>query len=427
MEQFQFIEQAPTYDECMNKIRNKFGQSAKIHIMFNKTIQRRFLGFFPREWVELTGYVLPNYSNYAKYITPQRPQDPEEEKKKLEEEKKKILAAAGKPDPAQALLHKMVNDVRTIKEKIEAGTAGDEHPALRRIGEILDMNDFTPAYSKTILDRARKELSLDDLEDYDALQDRVVEWIGESVKIYTAAKPARPPRIFVLVGPTGVGKTTTIGKLAATFGVGYTEKRPPLSVRMISTDNWRIGAAQQMERYGEYMDIPVSAVDNLEDFRKVLALYTEGVDMIFVDTSGKSPQDAAELAKMKPFLDACGSQVEVHLALEAKTKSSDIRDILRQFEPFGYRSVIVTKVDETRRLGNVISALADPPSGSGEPGKPISYITNGQGVPHDLEPASAVRFLINLEGFRINREAIEKKFPKDIEIIQWRYTNGRSG
>jgi flagellar biosynthesis protein FlhF len=76
---------------------------------------------------------------------------------------------------------------------------------------------------------------------------------------------------------------------------------------------------------------------------------------------------------------------------------------MQQYEPFNYRSIIVTKLDETTRVGNIVSALA-------ERGKTVSFITNGQRVPQDIERATAVRFLINLEGFRINRQRIEEKF-----------------
>jgi flagellar biosynthesis protein FlhF len=121
-----------------------------------------------------------------------------------------------------------------------------------------------------------------------------------------------------------------------------------------------------------------------------------------------------KLGEMKQLLDACGSLSEVHLVLSAATKTSDIKEILRQFEPFNYRAVIVTKLDETIRTGNVISALADA-------GKSISYVTNGQKVPTDIRRASVVQFLINLEGFQVNRAGIEEKFPENSfqQIQKW--------
>jgi flagellar biosynthesis protein FlhF len=87
---------------------------------------------------------------------------------------------------------------------------------------------------------------------------------------------------------------------------------------------------------------------------------------------------------------------------------------MRQFEPFNYRSVVLTKMDETDRIGNVISALA-------EKRKPVSYITDGQTVPVDIRRASVVRFLTSLEGFKINRETIENRFPSgEADQFKWR-------
>jgi flagellar biosynthesis protein FlhF len=217
---------------------------------------------------------------------------------------------------------------------------------------------------------------------------------------------------MILVGPTGVGKTTTIAKLAAVYALPEPGTKA-LSVRMITIDSLRIGARSQIEAYGKIMGIPVAYVDNHEELRKTVALFSEDVDLILIDTFGKSPRDAVKLGEMKYTLDACGSRAELHLALMAATKTSDLQDILRQFEPFNYQSVIITKMDETIRIGNMISVLA-------EKGKPVSYITNGQTVPTDIKRAEVTHFLCNLEGFQVNRRKLEARFPVDRrEEIQW--------
>jgi flagellar biosynthesis protein FlhF len=330
----------------------------------------------------------------------------------FEEAKKKVLAAAGK-DSTQMMI---LSEVRNIKERLETagGSARQEDPpALARIAELLAQNDFSPAYINTILDRGRKEFSLEALDNFDEVQDQVLEWIGESVRIYKEPAYHKTPRIMVLVGPTGVGKTTTIAKLAAIFGLGNPEKEAR-TVRMITIDAFRIGAKAQIEAYGDIMGFPVAYVDNYGDLKKEIALSAEGVDVVLVDTIGKSPRDSAKLGEMKELLEACGFQAEVYLVISAGVKSSDIQDILRQFEPFNYRSVILTKLDETARVGNVISALS-------EKGKPLSYITDGQKVPSDIHRATVVRFLLNLEGFTVNREKIEARFPPDgADQIHWR-------
>ncbi|MDR2633480.1 MAG: flagellar biosynthesis protein FlhF [Treponema sp.] len=421
-----FTEQALTYTECLNKIRMKYGE--RFSILNHKSIRLGgFLGLFAKDGVEISGFTS---NNVVKNINlgstepvvsrpPLGPDPPAGARKSpldFEEEKRKVLDAANTANKGESGWQLVLKEVQTLKERIDAGPvsqAPEEHPTLSRIGEVLGYNDFSLRFSHMILERIKKEFSLDALNDYKAVQDKVIQWIGESIIIYKEEKFQRLPRIMVLVGPTGVGKTTTIAKLAAIFGIGNADRRP-LSVRMITIDAFRIGAKEQIEKYGNIMDLPVSYVEDYDDLKKTIAQYSEGVDLILVDTIGKSPRDSAQLGKMKQLLDACGTHAELYLAVAATTKSSDLKEIIRQFEPFNYRSVIITKLDETIRMGNVISVLSDM-------GKSVSYITDGQKVPSNIQKATVVRFLINLEGFQVNRAKIERLFPIDeSEQIQWR-------
>ncbi len=401
-----FTEQAPTYSECMRKIRSKYGDGAKV-LMQRSVRVGGVLGLFAKDGVEMSGVVGAEPTRYGLEGAKAPRKAPD-----LEEEKRKILANLNKGDPTLQLV---LSEVRGLKEKLETSAArgGEDHPTVAKIAELLSRNDFSPSFAQGIEERIKKEFSLDALDDFETVQDRVVDWIGESVKLYKDDGFQARPRVMVLVGPTGVGKTTTIAKLAAAYGLGGAGSRP-LSVRMITIDNYRIAARQQIETYGNIMGIPVSCVETYDDLRKTIALYAQDVDLILVDTIGKSPRDVVKLAEMKQLLEACGSSADVHLALAATTKSSDMREILQQFEPFGYRSVIVTKLDETIRVGNVVSALT-------ERGKCVSYITDGQRVPQDIARASVVRFLINLEGFRVDRRRVDERFPQPSSgDIQWR-------
>jgi flagellar biosynthesis protein FlhF len=421
-----FIEQALTYTECLNKIRMKYGERATI--LYHKNIRMGgiFGGLFAKEGVEITGFTsgnvikpgslqtsVPPASGGPEALGPKRPLD-------FDKEKEKILAAVGKRESrsepsSNSTLTTVLGELRDIKrdlkEKLEVKQ--NEHSNLSRIRDILETNDFLPSYIQNVLERAKKEFSLDALNDYKGVQDKVLEWIGESIHPYKDEKPWKLPRIMALVGPTGVGKTTTIAKLAAIFGIG-SQGRPKVSVRMITVDAFKIGALAQIEKYGDIMQIPVSYADKYDELKKTIAMYSEDVDLILVDTFGRSPRDAVKLAELKQLLEACGSRAEIHLAVAASTKGSDLLDILRQFEPFGYRSVIITKLDESTRIGNVISVLA-------EKGKTVSYITDGQGVPNNIQTATVVQFLINLEGFQVNRAKVEARFPVGAgEQVQWR-------
>ena len=119
------------------------------------------------------------------------------------------------------------------------------------------------------------------------------------------------------------------------------------------------------------MDIPVKTANNYEQLKEEIALAADA-GLILIDTIGSSPKDKERINEMRSLLSACGKEAEMHLAISATTKTTDIREIFHQFKDFNYNSLIVTKLDETSRIGSVLSAI-------GSSGKTVSYITNGTG------------------------------------------------
>jgi len=411
-----FTEQASSHREAIEAVRSKYGEQAQI--LSHRTVKSGgILGLFAREVVEVSGYLKPRTG--AQTVAQPRSPDPG-----LEEEKRRILdiarspgaiAAAATPagqtrtsPPAESrsgdkTLEKVLAEIRELKTAIGAQRmiqVDEEHETIGKIDALLAENDFSDAYRRGIVARLRRDFTLESLGDFDVVQDRVLEWIGDSIETWREAGEGKP-RILALVGPTGVGKTTTIAKLAAIYTVGIGGEKAR-SVRMVTIDNYRIGARQQIETYGNIMGVPVSCVETVEDLRKTLDLHSDA-DLILLDTIGKSPRDAMKLAEVQRLVAACGPKAEVHLALAATTKTSDMEAILRQFEPFAYGAVVLTKLDETDRVGNAISALA-------EKGKAVSYVTTGQRVPQDIERAEPLRLLMRLEGFRLDRAALEERY-----------------
>lgn len=386
-----FVEQAITHREAEAKIREKYGDHARI--MHHRTVRvGGFLGLFSREGVEVTGY----FSNEPRI----RKTIPASEKN-LEEEKKKLLEVMkrGEDHSVGAIL----DEIRSLKDSLDTRESTEPgHPTIAHVRKVLGENDFSPRFTARMIERMRRELSVEQLEDQELVLEHVLAWIGESIRLHEPRSSGRP-EILVLVGPTGVGKTTTIAKLAAMYGLDR-EMTKSRDVRILTIDNYRIGARQQIETYGQIMDVPVSFVESAEEMRKYLALYEEA-DMIFVDTIGKSPRDFRRLGEMNELLASCGSRARVHLAVSATTKTADVREIATQFEPFKYEAVVVTKLDETTRAGNIISALS-------EKDKPISFITDGQRVPQDIERATVLRLLTHLEGFGVTRERLDERFGK---------------
>ncbi len=390
-----FIEQATSHREAEAKVRRKYGERARI--MSHKSVRvGGFLGLFTREGVEVTGYFS---DEPVRREPPRRSAD-------VEDEKKKILGSV-KNDKTLEMVLKELRDLRETlnseERTVRAPTvAAQNHPSVDRIIELLRHNEFVHEYIENITARIRSELSFEQLEDFELVERHVVRWIGETIQLHEF-QTKQKPKIMILVGPTGVGKTTSIAKLAAIYGVQGVNGIIN-DVRVITIDNYRIGAKEQIETYGHIMNIPVTCVETFDELRKQIALYRD-VDVVFVDTVGKSPRDFANLGKMNSLLEGCGGASEVHLALSATTKTSDLQQVVRQFETFGTEAVMITKLDETTRVGNVISILH-------QNRKPISFITDGQGVPQDIEPASIPRLLINLEGFTVDREDIEQRFAE---------------
>jgi len=368
-----FSEQGLSYSEVIDRLKNKYGEN--IRILSHKTVMvGGFLGLFKKEGVQIDGYVS---------------QDPFQKKNpKLEEEKEKLIQTAKGTNTLSEVL-KAVNE---IKIRLDEGTSQQEgkHETINRVEKILMKNDFSFSFIGMMSEKIKKNISLDDLDNFNYVLKKVREWIRELIYILPDKTPLTTPRIFILVGPTGVGKTTTIAKLAAINALGIQTK--PLSVRIITIDNYRIGARKQIETYGEIMSVPVVSAENFDQLRKYIALYSEDVDLVLIDTIGKSPHDYKKLAEMKELLDACGTTSEFHLAISAITKVSDIFEIMQQFESFKYSSVVVTKLDETCHAGNIISALY-------EARKPVSYITTGQNVPYDIKYATEELFLEHLGEF----------------------------
>jgi len=174
----------------------------------------------------------------------------------------------------------------------------------------------------------------------------------------------------MFVGPTGVGKTTTMAKLGALHSL-----REGNRVVFITIDNYRIAATEQLKKYAEIMNIPIHAVNDQKEFRDVIA--AEKAEIIMVDTSGRSHRNELKISEIKSFADQIEYDFEKILCVSANTKKMDLNDVFRVFNTIDFDSVIITKVDETSFIGNVVD-IAD------KYNKPIAYYTNGQEVPNDI-------------------------------------------
>lgn len=183
-----------------------------------------------------------------------------------------------------------------------------------------------------------------------------------------------PGKVVALVGATGVGKTTTIAKLAAQFAFQQGKR-----VSLVSLDNYRIAAAEQLRTYGEIMGLDLDIVFSREEFDQVLTARRTS-DLVLVDTAGRSPVNVKQICELRDIFRAHPPD-EVHLVVSASTKADDLRMQLANFEALSFEHVILSKLDETQSLGCLFNL-------SKHCRYPISYFTVGQSVPEDVRTAS---------------------------------------
>jgi flagellar biosynthesis protein FlhF len=210
------------------------------------------------------------------------------------------------------------------------------------------------------------------------LKSRLGETLGRLIKFAGTLKMRKnSPRIVALVGPTGVGKTTTTAKLAAMYALNRGNK-----VALITMDIFRVGAVEQLKTYSRIMGIPIEVASTPKELEKAVEKHS-ACDLIFIDTAGRSHKDKEKLDEMKNFLDN-KIPIEVYLCLSATTKDRELEEILNRFRIFSISKVVFTKIDECESFGNMVNLLM-------KDNLQIAYFTTGQRVPEDIEVATSAK------------------------------------
>lgn len=389
-------------EDCKAKLFELYGTNYQI-IGQKQILKGGILGWWQKELLEV------------KYITNPRPaiSSADSFQKNRDELLGRIDGGSGNITNTIQLaqLNKKIEETqKNIDEKmnqlIQATKAEAKPASIVKIEELLQENEFTFEYINDITTRLHSELTMEQLDDFDFVQKTVIDWIGESIKI-TPNVIHKYPQVIILVGPTGVGKTTTIAKMAGTLIKSANDKDEPRPViKMITIDRTRVAAEEQLRHFGDIMGIDVYKAENANDVKTIFNNYKDKLNVMFIDTPGYSPNDHENIGKMTKILEVQGIHPDIYLTFSAATKARDIISILRNYESCNYKSVIITKWDETSAVGNVISVLA-------KKEKPVSFITDGQQVPKKIERATVVRFLTNLVDFEVDRDHIDEKFPED--------------
>ncbi|MDI3537980.1 MAG: flagellar biosynthesis protein FlhF [Bacillota bacterium] len=231
--------------------------------------------------------------------------------------------------------------------------------------------------AQELVERALASVPEDRLADGAALSESLRR---EMLRLFPS-RPSEPlsGRVFAFIGPTGVGKTTTIAKLAAVYSL-QKEKR----VAILTQDTYRIAAVDQLKRYAEILRLPLEVLFTPDDLPRALERHGQA-DLILLDTAGRSPKQGMHLAELRTFLARC-PEIKTVLVVSATTKPEDLEHVFERFQLLHPSQLLLTKLDETTSVGSILNLMA-------RARMPVGYITNGQNVPDDVELASPERLV----------------------------------
>lgn len=291
----------------------------------------------------------------------------------LEEIKKLLLATLAKSQEGDA--RDIQWPVITEGNLLEAQSGADLLPDDSPLARELAFSGVSTELVRKIVDTLNT-LPLE--SGNQTVKGRLGETLGRLIKFAGTLKLKKnTPRIIALVGPTGVGKTTTTAKLAAMYALNRGNK-----VALITMDIFRVGAVEQLKTYSRIMGIPLEVASTPKELEKAVEKHS-ACDLIFIDTAGRSHKDKEKLDEMKNFLEN-KIPMEVYLCLSATTKDRELEEILNRFRIFQVSKVVFTKIDECESFGNMVNLLM-------KDNLQIAYFTTGQRVPEDIEIATPAK------------------------------------
>jgi flagellar biosynthesis protein FlhF len=367
---------AENLQEAMVKVKMEMGKEAII-LHTRKFKEGGFFGFFGKVMFEVTAAVevsvqktVPQPNGPQQLETPQKNQNTEanfdkqegttELKEEIQEMKSMISEMISQMDATQ--------DTKVLPKPFQ------------KYHQILIDNEVDDKLSKKILKDIMKQMPQGKTIDNEFVQKSLEQQI---LKLLRKPKPISFKRqglnqqSIALVGPTGVGKTTTIAKLAATFSI--VDKK---SVALITADTYRVAAVEQLKTYGEIIGITVDVVYTPGELQEAVSKHTDK-DLILIDTAGRSHKNSEQMSELKNFLDV-SEPTDIFLVLSATTRYQDMIEIANSYSDIPVSRMIFTKLDETSTFGAILNIIS-------KTQKCLSYVTVGQNVPEDIEIADPIK------------------------------------
>lgn len=293
-----------------------------------------------------------------------------------------------KLDNLQNLLEQKLQN-KEVETNIQEAVVEEKNSELIKFEKLLYNkmieNEVNETYANQIIEEMEKNIKPNMPFDQ-ALANIYQKMILKFGKPETITPAKGGPKLVFFIGPTGVGKTTTIAKIASKFSVDGKKK-----VALLTTDTYRIAAAEQLRTYANILEVPFRVIYAVEEIDSALKDFKD-YDYIFVDTAGHSHKNETQKANMNEFIHCVDGKAEkeAYLVLSATTKYRDLLSIADSYSEMTEYKLIFTKLDETVTLGNLLNLRL-------YTGAPLSYVTCGQNVPDDIEqfnPQKTVKLLL---------------------------------
>jgi flagellar biosynthesis protein FlhF len=310
-------------------------------------------------------------------------QDMNSVRQELDELKNMVRQMAAAPAPAAESPAPCITPRPAARPATPAGR--NEIREMSILRETLAEYGIEAEAAEAIEQIAWETLSPQQLQNPERLREFFHQAVRELIRVSEPFHTNRQQqKRIALIGPTGVGKTTTIAKLAASYLLNG-----GASIALVTIDTYRIAAVEQLKVYGEIMNLPVEVVLTPEQLQEAFARHQDK-ELILIDTAGRSPRDVPSIEELDRFLGP-EAGIENHLVLAAPTRDRELQETVLRFGKLPLHSLIFTKLDECDQRGSLLNV---PLRGN----LPVSYLTNGQRVPEDLlaaEPSSLAGFIIN--------------------------------
>jgi flagellar biosynthesis protein FlhF len=285
--------------------------------------------------------------------------------------------ATEEADPTAALSRRLDSIQQMLHDlgRVNRAPRHDEVPPelFQVYAELID-GEVEDDVARDLIYRLKRTATPAQLGDANAARTLLTALVESEIRCREPIAPkSGRRRVIALVGATGVGKTTTIAKLAANFRL-----RGGIKLGLVTVDTYRVAAVEQLRTYAEIIDLPMKVVTNPLEMRRALDELA-GLDLVLIDTAGRSPKDELQIQELKSLL-AEARVDEVHLVLSMTSSRQSLEAAADKFKAAGTTAVILTKLDEASGMGAILSLAR-------RVELPISYLTNGQAVPDDIEPA----------------------------------------